>query len=124
METEKEELDDREIRLAHFTPQSAMSSETMASKTPRLPLTLIAAVSPSNGIGKNGGLPWSLKGEMAYFRRATMHVPEASSTTRNAVIMGRTTWESIPQKFRPLKDRVNVVVSRSIGPEREKELGM
>lgn len=92
----------------------------MPSST-RLPLTLIAAVSPSNGLGKNGGLPWSLRGEMAYFRRATSH---AGPTKRNAVIMGRNTWESIPLKFRPLKGRLNVVVSRSVGQKRQEELGM
>lgn len=90
----------------------------------RLPLTLIAAVSPTNGLGKSGGLPWSLKGEMAYFRRASSYVPEdARGRARNAVIMGRNTWESIPAKFRPLKNRVNVVVSRSAGADREAELG-
>lgn len=98
-----------------------------------LRLTLIAALSPSNGLGVSGGLAWSLKGEMAYFRKATSFVPlpshsaagaETKGKGKNAVIMGRNTWESIPPKFRPLKGRINVVVSRTTGEEREKELGM
>ncbi|KAF8213071.1 dihydrofolate reductase-like domain-containing protein [Mycena galopus ATCC 62051] len=47
---------------------------------------------------------------MAYFARVTSNAPEGASS---AVIMGRNTWESIPTKFRPLKNRVNIVVSRN-----------
>ncbi|KAJ7630916.1 dihydrofolate reductase-like domain-containing protein [Roridomyces roridus] len=73
-------------------------------------LTIIVAATKSNGIGQNGTLPWRLPKEMAYFARATANAPEGSS---NAVIMGRNTWESIPVKFRPLKNRSNIVVSRN-----------
>ena len=45
---------------------------------------------------------------MAYFARVTSNAPEGM---KNAVVMGRKTWESIPQKFRPLNKRLNVVVS-------------
>ncbi|KAH7408632.1 dihydrofolate reductase-like domain-containing protein [Phaeosphaeria sp. MPI-PUGE-AT-0046c] len=75
-------------------------------------LTLILAATPSLGIGKNGALPWPLlKKEMGYFARVTKRVPTSSSKI-NAVLMGRKTWDSIPPKFRPLKDRLNIVITR------------
>jgi dihydrofolate reductase len=89
------------------------------SKMPPLKLTLIVAATSKNlGIGKNGGLPWRLKSEMQYFARVTTRLPEQYASlpkgkVQNAVIMGRKTWESIPKKFRPLKERLNVVLSRS-----------
>lgn len=45
---------------------------------------------------------------MAYFAKVTSVAPEGKA---NAVIMGRNTWESIPPKFRPLPNRVNVVLT-------------
>ncbi|KAH9819341.1 dihydrofolate reductase-like [Teratosphaeria destructans] len=94
----------------------------------QIPLTIIVAATPKNGIGNNGGLPWPmLKKEMAYFARVTKRVPmpvgtgsaqsdawkqtNLEGTRRNVVIMGRKTWESIPPKFRPLKDRTNIIIS-------------
>ncbi len=81
----------------------------------KLKLATIAAMTLSNGVGKDGGLPWKLKGEMAYFRNVTNYVPEEekSQGARNAVIMGRKTWVSIPPKFRPL-----LAVSTSLLAER------
>ncbi|KAF6767566.1 Dihydrofolate reductase domain protein [Kalmanozyma brasiliensis GHG001] len=86
---------------------------------PKLKLATVAAMSLTNGVGKDGGLPWRLKGEMAYFRKVTSHVPEEAERTgaRNAVIMGRKTWASIPPKFRPLNGRLNVVISRTSSPQ-------
>ncbi|KAJ7492640.1 dihydrofolate reductase, partial [Mycena latifolia] len=75
-------------------------------------LTIIVAATKLNGIGQNSQLPWRLPKEMAYFVRATSNAPAGAS---NAVIMGRNTWESIPTKFRPLRNRVNIVVSRNAG---------
>ncbi|KAF2727925.1 hypothetical protein EJ04DRAFT_516959 [Polyplosphaeria fusca] len=81
-----------------------------------LPLTLILAATPSLGIGKGGSLPWpQLKKEMGYFARVTKRVspsPTANRRRINAVVMGRKTWDSIPPRFRPLKDRLNVVITR------------
>ncbi|KAK0711051.1 dihydrofolate reductase [Lasiosphaeris hirsuta] len=75
-------------------------------------LTLILAATRDMGIGLNGTLPWTgLKTEMAYFARVTKRLQPPAL---NAVIMGRKTWDSIPPRFRPLKGRLNVVISRSI----------
>ncbi|UXI16259.1 serine/threonine-protein kinase ULK3 [Sarcoptes scabiei] len=84
-------------------------------------IALVAACCRSNGIGKDGDLPWRLKSEMEFFTRITSKIlnPEIGSggdeqLKRNAVIMGIKTYMSIPPKFRPLKDRINVVLSRKI----------
>ncbi|GAA5903724.1 hypothetical protein JCM8208_006559 [Rhodotorula glutinis] len=73
-----------------------------------VPLTLVVAATPSNAIGRNSTLPWRLSKEMAYFARIT----KGEQPGRNAVIMGRKSWEGIPSRFRPLPERENVVVSR------------
>jgi len=84
---------------------------------PTMELTLVVAATVANGIGHSGGLPWRLPGEMAYFAKVTSGAP---SRAMNAIVMGRKTWESIPQKYRPLKNRLNIVVTRqaeyNIGP--------
>ncbi|BEI83870.1 hypothetical protein CcaverHIS002_0404740 [Cutaneotrichosporon cavernicola] len=74
------------------------------------PLTAIVAATLDNGIGRDGGLPWRLPGEIKYFARVTTGEPSGG---RNAVLMGRRTWDGIPPKFRPLKDRYNLVISRT-----------
>lgn len=68
-----------------------------------LKLGLIYARSRNGVIGKDGALPWHLPEDLAHFKRLTMGAP---------VIMGRRTWESLPQRFRPLPGRTNIVVTR------------
>ncbi|KYQ50751.1 Dihydrofolate reductase [Trachymyrmex zeteki] len=72
-------------------------------------LELIAAACENMGIGVNGDLPWRLKTEMAYFTRMTTNTKYKNK--RNVVLMGRRTWECIPEKYRPLKDRINMVLT-------------
>jgi dihydrofolate reductase/thymidylate synthase len=92
---------------------------------------VVAATEGNSGIGKDGGMPWRLPGDMAYFKEVTSKVgsPSPSSVTQtgtdkieNAVIMGRKTYESIPAKFRPLEGRLNVVLSRN--PKVREELSL
>ena len=78
---------------------------------------IVAALLPELGIGYKGQLPWNLKQEMKYFRRVT--TATADPKKKNAVIMGRKTYYSIPPKFRPLKNRLNIVMTRNIGKLQE-----
>lgn len=72
--------------------------------------SLILAATAKNGIGQGAQLPWRLPKEMAYFAKVTSDSPAGKM---NAVVMGRKTWESIPPKFRPLKGRMNIVISNN-----------
>lgn len=73
-------------------------------------VALILAVDEKNGIGKNNDLAWRIKADMLYFKDIT--TATQNENKQNAVIMGRKTWESIPEKFRPLPKRKNIVLSR------------
>jgi dihydrofolate reductase len=72
--------------------------------------SIIVAADSKLGIGKNDGLPWHLPADLKHFKEITSS--ESSDKRRNVVVMGRKTWESIPEKFRPLANRLNVVISR------------
>ncbi|HYD74598.1 dihydrofolate reductase [Ramlibacter sp.] len=66
-------------------------------------LGLVYARARNGVIGKDGVLPWHLPEDLAHFRKVTLGSP---------VIMGRRTWDSLPERFRPLPGRTNVVVTR------------
>ncbi|KUF08184.1 dihydrofolate reductase [Leucobacter sp. G161] len=66
-------------------------------------LGMIWAEARGGAIGRNGDMPWHLPEDLAHFKRSTLGAP---------VIMGRRTWESLPERFRPLPGRANVVVTR------------
>ncbi|XP_044518915.1 dihydrofolate reductase [Gracilinanus agilis] len=76
-------------------------------------INCIVAVSQNMGIGRHGDLPWPmLRNEFKYFQKMTT-TPSVEGK-QNLVIMGRKTWFSIPEKNRPLKDRINIVLSREL----------
>ena len=73
------------------------------SARPRI--SLIWAQARNGVIGKDGVMPWHLPEDLAHFKELTQGRP---------VIMGRKTWDSLPERFRPLPGRANVVVTRQV----------
>jgi dihydrofolate reductase len=67
-------------------------------------INIIVAMSNNSVIGKNNTLPWHLPTDLKYFK---------DTTNGHTVVMGRKCWESIPEKYRPLPNRKNIVVSRN-----------
>ncbi|XP_071730005.1 bifunctional dihydrofolate reductase-thymidylate synthase 1-like [Rutidosis leptorrhynchoides] len=78
---------------------------------PRRTYQVVVAATRAMGIGKNGKLPWSLPSDLKFFKDITMSTLDPAK--KNAVVMGRKTWESIPLEHRPLTGRLNVVLTRS-----------
>jgi dihydrofolate reductase len=66
-------------------------------------INIIVAASTNLVIGKDNDLPWHLPTDMKYFKE---------TTNGHIVVMGRKCWESIPEKFRPLPNRKNIVMTR------------
>ena len=67
---------------------------------------IIVAICENNGIGYNNSLPWNIKEDLKIFSKLTR------GNNNNAIIMGRNTFESLPNKFLPKRD--NLILSSSI----------
>jgi dihydrofolate reductase len=64
--------------------------------------SIVVAYGANRGIGYEGRLPWRLPSDMRHFRELTIG---------GTVLMGRKTYESLPERFRPLPQRRNIVIS-------------
>tara|TARA_Y100000389_G_scaffold81378_1_gene77924 strand:- start:21 stop:1418 length:1398 start_codon:yes stop_codon:yes gene_type:complete len=69
-----------------------------------MPLSCIFACDESYGIGKNNALPWSIPDDLKYFKEITKGA---------TVIMGRKTYDSLPNSVKPLPDRQNIVLTNN-----------
>jgi dihydrofolate reductase len=70
--------------------------------SPDAVIGMIWAQTANGVIGRDGTMPWHLPEDFEHFRRTTAGHP---------VIMGRRTWESLPENARPLPGRTNIVIS-------------
>ncbi|MCM3656783.1 dihydrofolate reductase [Agromyces mediolanus] len=78
-------------------------SDGAAGSAPAAALGLVWAEAHGGVIGAGGGMPWHVPEDLAHFKAVTLGAP---------VVMGRKTWDSLPERFRPLPGRANIVVSR------------
>lgn len=65
-------------------------------------IKIVVATNHKGVIGANGSIPWTSKIDLKWFRHATMD---------NVVIMGKDTWNSLPEKVRPLPGRINIILT-------------
>lgn len=79
--------------------------------------SIVLARDSKNGIGMKDVeslkyvIPWKIDSDLKHFKKITSYTEDPSK--RNAVIMGRTTWDSLPTKYKPLPDRLNIVLTRN-----------
>ncbi|KAF8818014.1 bifunctional dihydrofolate reductase-thymidylate synthase, partial [Cardiosporidium cionae] len=100
-----------------FTEMAAFNGNLMKRLRPaasaQVPLYIVAAMEPNGGIGKDGKLPWPvLSRDMQHFKHVT--TKRKDFDFKNAVVMGRKTWNSLPVKYRPLPERINFVLSKTL----------
>lgn len=75
-------------------------------------VALILAKDEEDGIWKDWDLAWYIPNDLKYFQKITSSVQDESK--QNAVIMWRKTWDSIPEKYRPFKNRKNIILTRNL----------
>jgi dihydrofolate reductase len=82
-----------------------------AAVVPPPAFTCVLAADEDRGIGRGNDLPWPrLAADIAHFKAITTQAREPGA--RNAVVMGRRTWDSLTPRYQPLRGRLKVVVSR------------
>lgn len=96
---------DASAATASGATDASTTAEATGASTPAAPkLGLIWAEAYRGVIGAGGVMPWHVPEDLAHFKEITLGSP---------VVMGRKTWDSLPERFRPLPGRANIVVTRN-----------
>lgn len=74
-------------------------------------INLIVAVDKKYGFSKNNTIPWRIREDSFFFTDVTKRT---YSNKKNCVIMGKHTWKSLPNQYRGLSDRINIVISTTM----------
>ena len=88
---------------------SLIRTKIKKMETKKRAISIIVARDKKNGIGKNNQLIWNFSSDLKWFKEIT-----TKNNKFNNVIMGRKTWDSIPSRYKPLSNRKNIVISRTI----------
>uniref|UniRef100_A0A1J3H9U5 Bifunctional dihydrofolate reductase-thymidylate synthase n=1 Tax=Noccaea caerulescens TaxID=107243 RepID=A0A1J3H9U5_NOCCA len=101
------------FKVSISTMSSSLNGNVTMASEPQRTYQVVVAATKEMGIGKDGKLPWNLPTDLKFFKDLTLTTSD--SAKKNAILMGRKTWESIPTKYKPLSGRLNVVLTRSSG---------
>lgn len=89
-----------------------MTTNTIPLSQLQLPsnthIGMVWAQSLDGVIGLDGDMPWHVPEDLKHFKQVT---------TGEVLVMGRKTWSSFPEKFRPLPDRTSIVVSQQFAKD-------
>ncbi|KAI3828032.1 hypothetical protein L1987_02122 [Smallanthus sonchifolius] len=97
--------------MAGETLSGSCNGAAIIPPDPQRTYQVVVAATRAMGIGKDGKLPWKLPSDLKFFKDVTMTTSDPAK--KNAIIMGRKTWESIPLEHQPLTGRLSVVLTRS-----------
>ena len=78
---------------------------------------IVALCKSNNGIGYKNTIPWNIKEDLVHFQQITCCNQTQNVKSKNVVVMGRKTWESIPERNKPLKNRINIILTRNSNAE-------
>ena len=83
---------------------------------------IVAYQAKNRGIGIDNSIPWYISQDLSYFKQKTIGTSLTGDGAKNIVLMGRKTWESIPDRHKPLCNRQNYIVSSNTSEKYRRDI--